>query len=59
MTAEFGKHRAETKLDVANLAKEFGKELREGLAEIRAEATIANRWTWGLIFAVGLAVLFA
>jgi len=60
MTAEFKTHKAETKLDVANLAKEFGKEMRD---EIRAahdeakrerdadRATALHRqlWTWGMI----------
>jgi len=65
MAAEFKAHRAETKLDVANLAKEFSKELREELTEARRErqadrATALHRqlWTWGLVAAVGLAVLF-
>jgi len=98
MAAQFETHRAETQLDIANLAKEFGKEMRD---EIRAACEEAKRardddraearkardddraearkardddraaryadravarnghlWTWGLIAAVGLAVLF-
>jgi len=56
MTAEFKTHKAETKLDVAKLAKEFSKELREELQEARRErqadrATALHRqlWTWGMI----------
>jgi len=60
MTAEFKTHKAETKLDVANLAKEFGKEMRDEIRAARDEAkrerdadraTALHRqlWTWGMI----------
>jgi len=52
--------RAETKLHIANLAKEFGRELRDGLQAAQHEArrerqadraTAPHRqlWTWGVI----------
>jgi len=70
MAAKIETHRAETKLDIANLAKEFGKELRDGLQASReetalareadrAEARTAKRWTWALIVGVGLAIIFS
>jgi len=87
MAAQFETHRAETQLDIANLAKEFGKEMRYEIRAVREEAKRArdddraeakkardddravryadramarngHLWTWGLIAAVGLAVLF-
>jgi len=42
MAAEFKTHRAETKLDIANLAKEFGRELRNGLQAAQQEAKKAR-----------------
>jgi len=42
MAAEFKAHRAETKLEVANLAKEFGRELRDGLQAAQQEAKKAR-----------------
>jgi len=88
MAAQFETHRAETQPDIANLAKEFGKEMRDDIRAAREEAKRArdddraeakkardddravryadramttrngHLWTWGLIAAVGLAVLF-
>jgi len=67
MAAEFKAHRAETKLDIANLAAAFGKQLqaardadraeaRTSRDTDRAEARSASRWTWGITVGVGLAL---
>jgi len=42
MAATVETHRAETRLDIANLAKEFGKELRDGLQAAQQEAKKAR-----------------
>jgi len=42
MAEEFKAHRAETKLDVANLAKKFGKEMRDEIRAARKEAKKAR-----------------
>jgi len=65
MNARQDAHEAQTKLDIASLAKEVGKEIWAEIKAARDEAKKARDddrvnarngqlWTWGLIAAVGL-----
>jgi len=57
MAAEFKAHRAETKLDIANLAKEVGKEMRDEIRAARDEASSGRRWMFGVLTGLGVAVV--